>query len=95
MDIKDVDYFILHQANEFILETLRKKLNIEKDKFIIELSRYGNTTSSTIPISLMNAILSKKIKPDSKVLLCGFGVGLSWGSCIIKISKELIESINK
>lgn len=92
LKITDIDYFVFHQANRYILETLRDKLKIEKKKFIIDL-QYGNTTSSTIPITLFNLIRENKIKENDKILLCGFGVGLSWGTTIIKCAEELIKSI--
>lgn len=88
----EVKYFIFHQANKYILETLRDKLEIDGEKFIIDLS-YGNTTSSTIPIALYNLIKNKKVLPDDNILICGFGVGLSWGSTIIRCNDQLINSI--
>ena len=77
------DLFIFHQASKLILETLKNKLNIKKEKFIIDL-KYGNTTSSSIPIALNRAIKKKKIKKNHRVIICGFGVGLAWGVTSIK-----------
>ena len=82
--IEDVNLFILHQANKFILNNLRKKIKIPEDNFYIFLENCGNTVSSTIPIAITEA--KKENKLNGNVLLCGFGVGYSWGSCIIKIS---------
>jgi 3-oxoacyl-[acyl-carrier-protein] synthase-3 len=82
--IEDINLFILHQANKFILNNLRKKLNISEDNFYIFLENCGNTVSSTIPIAITEA--KKENKLNGNVLLCGFGVGYSWGSCIIKIN---------
>ena len=90
----DINYYILHQANKFILETLRDKLRISKEKFFIDL-RFGNTTSSTIPIAMYNLIKDKKVSALDKLLLCGFGVGLSWGSTIIHLNDDLINSIKR
>lgn len=79
--IDSVDCFIFHQANTFMLEYLRKKINIPKDKFLIDMEDFGNTVSSTIPIVLKNRI---NISLDgNKLLLAGFGVGYSWGSVVI------------
>jgi 3-oxoacyl-[acyl-carrier-protein] synthase-3 len=78
----DIDLFVLHQANEFILKHLRKKLDIDEKNFYIDL-KYGNTVSSTIPIALKDIIDTKSA--NSNILLAGFGVGYSWGACIIKI----------
>lgn len=94
LDIFDIDYFILHQANRYILETIRDKLNIPQEKFIIDL-RFGNTTSSSIPIALKNLIKENNVKKNDKVLICGFGVGLSWGTTIIELNDELIKFIRQ
>lgn len=90
LTLGDVDYFILHQANAFILETLRDNLKIPEDKFCIDLEYLGNTVSSTIPIalkrSLTNGFLSDK--KNACVLIAGFGVGYSWGATILKIQLQ-------
>ena len=77
------DVFIFHQASKLILESLKNKLKIKKEKFIIDL-KYGNTTSSSIPIAMSRAIKNKKIKKNHKIIICGFGVGLAWGVTSIK-----------
>jgi 3-oxoacyl-[acyl-carrier-protein] synthase III len=79
------DYYIFHQANKFMLETLRDANNIPADRFYINMLSVGNTTSSTIPIALRDAVDSKLIKTYDKVLLAGFGVGLSWAGVMITI----------
>ena len=81
----EIDLFVFHQANKFLLNHLRKKLEIPEDKFYIYLESCGNTVSSTIPIALKEAIKENKVKGN--ILLAGFGVGYSWGSCIIKTDK--------
>lgn len=81
---EDIDLFIFHQANKFLLNHLRKKLGIPEEKFYIYLESCGNTVSSTIPIALKEAINENRLKGNT--LLAGFGVGYSWGSCIIKIT---------
>jgi 3-oxoacyl-[acyl-carrier-protein] synthase-3 len=84
MNIEEVDLFIFHQANKFMLSYLRKKLGIPEDKFYLSLADTGNTVSATIPIAIVNATNDGEIKKGKKVMLVGFGVGLSWGSTIIK-----------
>jgi 3-oxoacyl-[acyl-carrier-protein] synthase-3 len=79
----EIDLFVFHQANQYMLNFLRKKLKIEEDKFFIYMSEVGNTVSSTIPIALFEALKSRDIK--GHVLLAGFGVGYSWGGAILKI----------
>lgn len=81
---EDINLFIFHQANKFMLDYLRKKSQIEKDKFYMCLENYGNTVSSTIPIALKEAIDDKTIKNSDLIFLAGFGVGYSWGGCILQ-----------
>ncbi len=78
---EDITLFVPHQANFYILEFLRKKMKIEKEKFYINLSEFGNTVSSTIPIALYDA--SKNNKLRGNIVLAGFGVGLSWAGVIL------------
>lgn len=80
---KDINYYVFHQANMYMLNLLRKKLEIDSDKFIIYMDKVGNTVSSTIPIALTESIENL----NGNVLLAGFGVGLSWGSVVISINK--------
>lgn len=82
---EDIDYFIFHQANKFMLDYLRRKVGIPSDKFHLNLKTTGNTVSSTIPIAIVQALNNGNIKKGDKVLLAGFGVGLSWGATIIEI----------
>ena len=80
-----IDHFVFHQANEFITKSLQRILNIPDDKVFNEMHSTGNTSSSSIPIVLsknFNKLASKK-----KILLIGFGGGLSWGVCLIKRTK--------
>lgn len=79
----DISLFVPHQANLYILEFLRKKMKIEKDKYYVNLERFGNTVSSTIPIALCEA--QKEGKLLGNIVLAGFGVGLSWGATMLKI----------
>jgi 3-oxoacyl-[acyl-carrier-protein] synthase-3 len=85
LTLAQVDFFVLHQANKFILERLRGKMKIPAEKFWIDMENCGNTVSSTIPIALESAIEQKRIKPGDRVALVGFGVGYSWGAAIIRI----------
>jgi 3-oxoacyl-[acyl-carrier-protein] synthase-3 len=79
----NIDLFVFHQANKYMLEFLRKKIQIEKDKFYYYLENVGNTVSSTIPVALYEA--KKENKLQGNILLAGFGVGYSWGGVILKI----------
>lgn len=81
---ENIDYFVFHQANKFMLNTIRKVCGLPKDKFYIDLTNVGNTVSSTIFIALKDSIKDGKIKSGMTVMTCGFGVGLSWGGTILK-----------
>ena len=84
LKMDQVDLFIFHQANAYMLEYIRRKIKIPKEKFYIYLENVGNTVSSTIPIALNDALNTKRITPGMNVLLVGFGVGYSYGATIIK-----------
>ena len=83
--LENLDYIIFHQANKYMNEYLRKKINIPKDKYYLNLLHTGNTVSATIPIAIKDSLDNKLIKKSDKVLLVGFGVGYSWGGTIITI----------
>ena len=79
----DIDLYVFHQANKYMINYLRKLLELPKDKFYICLEETGNTVSSTIPIALYQA--KKENKLLGNILLAGFGVGYSWGGVMLKI----------
>jgi 3-oxoacyl-[acyl-carrier-protein] synthase-3 len=83
--LDDVDYFIYHQANKFMLNYLRGKNKIPKEKFYIDMTDTGNIVSATVPVGLKNAIDKGIVVPGQKVMLVGFGVGYSWGATVITI----------
>lgn len=85
LERETIDLFILHQANKFMLDNLKKKAKIEDEKFYIHIQDCGNTVSSTIPIALYHAQLENKLILNNNVLLAGFGVGYSWGGTVLKI----------
>src|SRR6266478_9997523 len=80
LSLEQIDFFIPHQANKFVLERLRAKLNFPAEKFWIDMEQSGNTVSSTIPIALERAIRQQRVKQGDRVALIGFGVGYSWGA---------------
>lgn len=83
IDKDEVDLYVFHQANKYMLNFLRKKIKIVPERFYYCLSEYGNTVSNTIPIALRDAIDSEAIVGKTKVLLAGFGVGYSWGGTLL------------
>lgn len=86
LSVDTIDYSVFHQANEYMLKYLRKKCKIPEEKFHIDMTDFGNTVSSTIPIGLKQALDNKTIVSGNKVLLLGFGVGYSFGGTIITIN---------
>jgi 3-oxoacyl-[acyl-carrier-protein] synthase-3 len=80
----DVDYFVFHQANHFMLNTLRKVCGIPKERFHIDLEHCGNTVSPTILIGLKDRLNQRTIQPGMSVMVCGFGVGLSYGASLLQ-----------
>lgn len=84
MNQEDIDYFIFHQANKFMLQTIRKVCLIPKDKFYINLENTGNTVSSTVLIGLKESLNQNAIHKDMKVMITGFGVGYSWGGTVLR-----------
>ncbi len=85
MTMDDIDHFVFHQANSFMLNYLRKKTKIPAEKFYIDMEKTGNTVSATIPIALKNMMDKGMLKQGDKVLMAGFGVGYSWGATIMEI----------
>jgi 3-oxoacyl-[acyl-carrier-protein] synthase-3 len=83
INIENVDLFVFHQANKYMLEMMRRKMNIPSDKFVICIENYGNTVSNTIPIALKEISNSELYKKSNNIILCGFGVGLSMSICNI------------
>lgn len=81
---EEIDLWVFHQANKYMINYLRKLLDIDKERFYIYMEHVGNTVSSTIPIALVEA--RKEDKLHGNVLLAGFGVGLSWGGVMLRIN---------
>jgi 3-oxoacyl-[acyl-carrier-protein] synthase-3 len=89
MDRDSVDAFIFHQANKMMLEALRKQCKIPPERFVVDLADKGNTVGSTIPIALLDACRRGAIKPKARVMLVGFGVGLSWAGALCVLPESL------
>ena len=79
----EVDYYVFHQANKFMLSTIRKVCALPKEKFYINLEETGNTVSSTVLIGLKDCIDKGVITSGNRVMISGFGVGLSWGGTML------------
>ncbi len=83
LSLSDINLFVFHQANRFMLEALRDKIGIPEDRFYINMAEKGNTVSASIPIALKDAVDERRLKQGDKVLIAGFGVGYSWSSCVL------------
>jgi len=80
----DVNWLVLHQANQRILDSVGDKLKIPKEKILSNLENYGNTSAATIPLMMDEAIRNNRIKQNDIIATSGFGAGLSWGAALIK-----------
>ncbi|MDF2438181.1 MAG: ketoacyl-ACP synthase [Bacteroidota bacterium] len=82
----DYDYFIFHQANKIMNESIRKKLKVEADKVPYSLEEFGNTSSASIPLTIVTRLKEEITEKNVSLFLSAFGVGLSWGSASVQIS---------
>jgi 3-oxoacyl-[acyl-carrier-protein] synthase-3 len=82
--IEDVDVYVPHQANVRIIDHATRKLGIPSDRVVINVDRYGNTSSGSIPLALAEAQADGRLRPGSLVLMTGMGAGLTWGSALMR-----------
>lgn len=87
LSVDRIDWLILHQANQRIINAVADRLNIPEHKVISNVAHYGNTSAASIPLALDEAIREGKIKPDDIIVTSGFGAGLSWGAAIFQWGK--------
>ena len=85
IDIHDVDLIIPHQANKRIIDGAAKRLGIDLSKVYVNLQEYGNTSSASIPVALAEAVAEGRAKKGDKIILVGFGGGLTWGATLIEL----------
>ncbi|MES2515240.1 MAG: ketoacyl-ACP synthase III [Bacteroidota bacterium] len=83
LSVDDIDLFVFHQASYFMLDVIRRKCKIPKEKFFINIENFGNSVSSTIPVALKDAEEKGVLKKGMKVMVAGFGIGYSWGATIM------------
>ncbi|MEH2232158.1 MAG: beta-ketoacyl-ACP synthase 3 [Nostoc sp.] len=84
LSVDQIDWLILHQANQRIIDAVAQRLNIPEHKVISNLAQYGNTSAASIPLALDEAVRQGKIKPNDIVATSGFGAGLTWGAAIFQ-----------
>ena len=92
-DYQDIDYFIFHQANMKMNNMIIKKLNLAPDRVPSCMSHFGNTSSASIPLTIVSELKSISKKGVTKFLCCGFGVGLSWGTAAFEVDNLIISDL--
>lgn len=90
---EEVDYWVFHQANLLMNEMVRKKMKLPPEKVPYSLKEYGNTSSATIPLTIINNLSESLKSGPKKLVLSGFGVGLSWGSCCVNLKNPVVLPI--
>jgi 3-oxoacyl-[acyl-carrier-protein] synthase-3 len=88
LPVEDVALFVPHQANLRIIEAAARRMELPLEKFMVNLDRYGNTSSASIPIALHEALTTGRIKPGDALVLTGFGAGLTWGAVVLRWTSE-------
>ncbi len=89
LTIDDVDLYIPHQANRRIIDHATRKLGVPSERVVINVDRYGNTSSGSIPLALADAAADGRLRPGELVLMTGMGAGLTWGSALMRWTKEM------
>lgn len=88
-----IDYFVFHQANRMINETIRKKLGLPEAKVPVSLHDFGNTSSASVPVTMTVRLREAINAAPKRILMSGFGVGLSWASCIVDLDKPFLPAL--
>ena len=91
--LDNIDHIVFHQANKLINETLRKMLRVDKSKMPLSIQKFGNTSSASIPLTIVSELKETIKGKDSRLILSAFGIGLSWGSTIIQTNNMVIPDI--
>jgi 3-oxoacyl-[acyl-carrier-protein] synthase-3 len=81
----DVDLVIPHQANLRIIDAVARRLRLPRDKFLVNIEKYGNTSAASIPIALDEAVRGGRVSTGATVLMCGLGAGLTWGAAVARL----------
>ncbi len=94
ISIEDIDYLVLHQANKLIVEAIAKRLKVPTEKVPLSLREYGNTTSASIPLTIVSECSKEYRISAQKTMVCGFGTGLSWGAAFFETNQLIIPPIS-
>ena len=85
LERREIDWLVPHQANLRIISQVALRLDIPMERFVLNIDRYGNTSSASIPIALDEGVRDGRIKPSDTVLMCALGAGISWGSALVRM----------
>jgi 3-oxoacyl-[acyl-carrier-protein] synthase III len=91
LEVSDIDFFVLHQANQRLIEAIMKDLDIDESKTLFNVQKYGNTGAGTMPTVLHEAIVQDRLKDGDFVAFAGIGAGFNWGSLILRYSTNSDE----
>jgi 3-oxoacyl-[acyl-carrier-protein] synthase-3 len=94
INVNEVDYLVLHQANQRIIKAVQERLGYTDDKVISNIEYLGNTSASSIIIAIGEAITKGKLKTPSKAIICGFGAGMCWGGGVIRLREGIFKDAN-
>jgi 3-oxoacyl-[acyl-carrier-protein] synthase-3 len=81
----DVDWVVPHQANLRILDAVSKRVGVPMERFYLNIERYGNTSSASVPIALDEGVRDGTLKPGQVLLMCALGGGIAWGSALVRL----------
>lgn len=93
IDYQTADYYVLHQANMMMNKMIAKKLKLSSDKIPYSMQEFGNTSSASIPLTMVSQIADKLRTEKLQLLCCGFGIGLSWGTAVISTDKIVVPAL--
>jgi 3-oxoacyl-[acyl-carrier-protein] synthase-3 len=91
--IDTMDAFVPHQANLFMVQHIAKRLKLPREKLILSLDRFGNTSSASIPLSITHALAERVRAGTMKLVLSGFGVGWSWGAAAVEAGPMIVPDL--
>ena len=89
MKAEDIDYLIPHQANLRIIQAVQERLGYSDEKVVTNIKYYGNTSAASIPLALVESVEKGKVKLGSTAILTGFGAGMTWGGCIVRLREGI------
>ena len=93
--VEDIDAFVFHQANQFILNHLSKRMRLPAGKVALALAEFGNTSSASIPLAMQHTLRDRARAETLRLLIAGFGVGFSWGAAALTVEKLVIPELLK